>query len=261
MRVNVKKNTILFCYFVILLTFSSLFSCKTQEFYNYKVEGKKIGINTDKGENKEIEVYIAPYRAKITKELDSVLAYCPETMDKSKGKWQTTIGNLLATIVVELGNPVFEKREHKSIDFCLLNSGGIRSIIPQGNVSSRTAFEVMPFENALFVVALKGTQIRNMGTYLITEKKPHPLYGIQFFVDKNDLSIKRILVNGKELEDEKTYYVATSDYLSNGGDNMIFFKESTEKYDLDYKIRNVIIDYFKKVDTLPVLNDEKIILE
>jgi 2',3'-cyclic-nucleotide 2'-phosphodiesterase (5'-nucleotidase family) len=182
-------------------------------------------------------------------------------MDKSKGKWQTTIGNLLATIVVELGNPVFEKREHKSIDICLLNSGGIRAIIPQGNVSSRTAFEVMPFENTLFVVALKGTQIRSMGTYLMTEKKPHPLYGIQFFVDKNDLTVKRILVNGKDLEDDKTYYVATSDYLSNGGDNMTFFKESTEKYDLDYKIRNVLIDYFKKVDTLPVLNDEKIILQ
>jgi 2',3'-cyclic-nucleotide 2'-phosphodiesterase (5'-nucleotidase family) len=261
MMVNVKKNTILFGYFVILLTFSSLFSCKTQEFYNYKVEGKKIGITTEKGEDQKIVAYIAPFRDKITKELDSVLAYCPETLDKSKGKWQTTIGNLLASAVFEFGNLVFEKREHKTIDFCLLNSGGIRSIIPQGNVSSRTAFEVMPFENSLFVVGLKGTQIRAMGTYLLAEKKPHPLYGIQFFVDKNDFSIKRILVNGVALEDEKTYYVATSDYLANGGDNMIFFKESTEKYDLDYKIRNVLIDYFKKVDTLPVLNDEKIIFE
>jgi 2',3'-cyclic-nucleotide 2'-phosphodiesterase (5'-nucleotidase family) len=261
MMVNVKKNTIHFRYFVILLTFSGLFSCKTHEFNNYKIEGKKIVISTEKGENNEIEAYIAPYRNKITKELDSVLAYCPETMDKSKGKWQTTIGNLLATAVFEFGNPVFEKRTQKTIDICLLNSGGIRSIIPQGNVSSRTAFEVMPFENDLFVVALKGNQIRAMGTYLMTEKKPHPLYGIQFFVNKNDLTVQRILVNGKPLEDDKTYYIATSDYLSNGGDNMTFFQESTEKYDLDYKIRNVLIDYFKKVDTLPVLKDEKIILE
>lgn len=261
MMVNVKKNTILFRYFVILLTFSGLFSCKTQEFYNYKIEGKKIGITSEKGSNTEIEAYVAPYRDKITKELDSVLAYSPETMDKSKGKWQTTIGNLLATAVFELGNPVFEKRTQKTIDICLLNSGGIRSIIPQGNVSTRTAFEVMPFENSLYVVALKGTQIRAMGTYLMTEKKAHPIYGIQFFADKNDFTVKRILVNGQPLEDEKTYYVATSDYLANGGDNMTFFQESTEKYDLDYKIRNVLIDYFKKVDTLPVLKDEKIILD
>lgn len=261
MMVNIKKNTLIFRYFVILLTFSSLFSCKTNEFYNYKVEGKKIGITSEKGENKEIVAYVAPYRNKITKELDSILAYCPETLDKSKGKWQTTIGNLLAKITFELGNPVFQKRHNKSIDFCILNSGGIRSIIPQGNVTSRTAFEVMPFENSLYVVGLKGSKIKEMGTYLMAEKKPHPLFGIQFFAEKNDLSIKRILINGKALEDDKIYYVATSDYLSNGGDNMTFFKESVEKYDMDYKLRNMLIDYFKNVDTLPIIKEEKIILE
>ena len=159
--VNVKKNILIFRYFVILLTFCSLFSCKTNKYYNYKVECKKISVTSEKEENKEIEAYIAPFRANITKELDSVLAYCPETLDKSIGKWQTTIGNLLATIVFELGNPVFEKREHKSIDFCLLNSGGIRSIIPQGNVTSRTAYEVMPFENSLYVVAIRHPNQRN----------------------------------------------------------------------------------------------------
>jgi 2',3'-cyclic-nucleotide 2'-phosphodiesterase (5'-nucleotidase family) len=261
MMVNVKKNKLILGYFVILLTFFSLISCKTTDYLNYKVEGKKIGITSEKGENQEIVTYVAPYRNKITKELDSVLAYCPETLDKSKGKWQTAIGNLLAAITFEFGNPVFEKRQHKSIDFCLLNSGGIRSIIPEGNVTSRTAFEVMPFENSLYVVGLKGTQIREMGSYLMSEKKPHPLYGIQFYVDKNDLTVKRILINGKALEDDKIYYVATSDYLSNGGDNMTFFKESVEKYDMDYKLRNMLIDYFKKVDTLPILKDEKIILE
>ena len=119
----------------------------------------------------------------------------------------------------------------------------------------------MPFENSLYVVALKGTQIKEMGTYLLAEKKPHPLYNIQFFVDKNNLTVKRIVINGKPIDDKKIYYVATSDYLSNGGDNMTFFKESTEKYDLDYKIRNILIDYFKKVDTIPVIKDEKIIIE
>ena len=117
MRVNVKKNTRIFRYFVILLTFSGLFSCKIQEFNTYKVEGKKIGITTEKGANTEIEAYVAPYRDKITKELDSVLAYCPETMDKSKGKWQTTIGNLMAMAVFELGNPVFEKRTQKTFSY------------------------------------------------------------------------------------------------------------------------------------------------
>ena len=46
-----------------------------------------------------------------------------------------------------------------------------------------------------------------------------------------------------------------------GGDNMTFFKESSIKYDMDYKLRNMLIDYFKKVDTIPNITTEKIILE
>jgi 2',3'-cyclic-nucleotide 2'-phosphodiesterase (5'-nucleotidase family) len=261
MMVNVKKNPISFRFFVILLTFSCFFSCKTKENYNYKVEGKKIGVTAEKGENAQIESYIAPYREHIKKDLDSVLAFSPEILDKSKGKWQTSIGNLLAQVVYENGNPIFQKRQNKSIDFCLLNHGGIRSIIPQGNVTTRTAFEVMPFENSLFVVGIKGSKVREMANYLMTEKKPHPLYGIKIFVNKDNLEVKKIEINGKPVEEDKIYYVATSDYLSNGGDNMIFFKESELKFDMDYKLRNMLIDYFKKVDTLPIITDEKIILE
>jgi len=261
MMVNVKKNPISFRFFVILLTFSCFFSCKTKENYNYKVEGKKIGVTAEKGENAQIESYIAPYREHIKKDLDSVLAFSPETLDKSKGKWQTSIGNLLAQVVYENGNPIFQKRQNKSIDFCLLNHGGIRSIIAQGNVTTRTAFEVMPFENSLFVVGIKGSKVREMANYLMSEKKPHPLYGIKIFVNKDNLEVKKIEINEKPIEEDKIYYVATSDYLSNGGDNMIFFKESELKFDMDYKLRNMLIDYFKKVDTLPIITDEKIILE
>jgi hypothetical protein len=31
---------------------------------------------------------IKPYREHINNDLDSILAYCPETLDKSTGKWQ-----------------------------------------------------------------------------------------------------------------------------------------------------------------------------
>lgn len=261
MMVNVKKNTIYFLYFVILLTFSFFTSCKSGEYYNYKVDGKKIAVTNSNGENNTIEAYIAPYRENITKDLDHVLAFCPETLDKSKGKWQTAIGNLIAKVVYDQGNPIFEKREQKTVDFCLLNNGGIRSIIPQGDVTTRTAFEVMPFENTLIIVGLTGKAVKEMADYFMKEKKPHPLYGIKIYADKSTLAVKNIEINGKVVEDDKIYYVATNDYLANGGDSMNFFRDSDLKFDLDYKLRNILIDYFKKVDILPIITDEKIILE
>jgi 2',3'-cyclic-nucleotide 2'-phosphodiesterase (5'-nucleotidase family) len=262
MLVNVKKNTISFGFFVILLTFNLFISCKsTSSYKTTKIEGKKIGVTNEKGENEAIAAYIKPYSDNINKDLSSVLAYCPETQDKSKGTWQTNIGNLLAEVTFELGNPIFQKRENKAIDICLLNSGGIRSIIPKGDVTTRTAFEVMPFENSLIIVGLTGKEIKTLAKYVIKEKKPHPLYGIKIYIDKSTLKINKIEINNQPVDENRIYYVATSDYLANGGDNMTFFKESKIKFDMEYKLRNMLIDYFKKVDTIPNITTEKIILE
>ena len=53
----------------------------------------------------------------------------------------------------------------------MLNHGGIRTIIPKGNVTAKLAFEIMPFENSAIVVALKGVQILEIVNYIISEKK------------------------------------------------------------------------------------------
>jgi 2',3'-cyclic-nucleotide 2'-phosphodiesterase (5'-nucleotidase family) len=258
--VNLKKYNGVLKLFVIFLTLFFIVSCAKQNFYVSKIEGKRITITDKEAQNQQIENYIKPYRERINKDLDSVLAYCPVTLDKSEGKWQSTIGNLMADVTLQRGNLVFKAREKKDIDLCILNSGGIRAILPKGNVTSRTAFEIMPFENSLVVMVLKGEQIFELVDYFITTQKPHPLSGITFTVGKDKLA-KNILVQGKPVEKELLYYVATNDYLSNGGDNMNFFRKSVQKYDLDYKLRNVLIDYFKEVDTIPVIKDVRVSIE
>jgi 2',3'-cyclic-nucleotide 2'-phosphodiesterase (5'-nucleotidase family) len=258
--VNLKKYNGVLKLFVIFLTLFFVISCSKQPYYVSKIEGKRIPITEKQNQVPEIENFIKPYREHINKDLDSVLAYCPETLDKSSGEWQTTIGNLMADVTLQRGNLVFNAREKKNIDICLLNNGGIRSILPKGNVTSRTAFEIMPFENSLVVIALKGEQILELVDYFIVTKKAHPLAGMSFTIDKNNQP-KNILVQGKTVEKEAIYYVATNDYLSNGGDNMNFFKKGIQKFDLDYKLRNILIDYFKEVDTIPVTKDVRITVE
>lgn len=256
-----SKNTkLLYTIFVTTLTLLTVTSCKTKNYHNYLVEGKKIEINKNYSSNENIEAYIAPYRKHIDADLDSVLSYCPETLDKSKGEWQTNIGNFMADACMELANPVFIKQQNKQINIILLNSGGIRSIIPKGNITKRNAFEVMPFENSLIVVALKGTQIKALAAHIINEKKPHPLSGLKIVLNSNN-EILNILYKEQPINDDSIYYVGTSDYLSNGGDNMTFFLKNEGTFDLNYKIRNVLIDYFYKHQTLEASNSPRIIKE
>ena len=118
----------------------------------------------------------------------------------------------------------------------------------------------MPFENSLVVIALRGTQIRELITYFIKEQQAHPLAGLTFQIDKNKQATA-ILIQGKELKDDALYYVGTNDYLANGGDNMSFFSKGEHTYDLEYKLRNILIDYFKDVDTVTSTQDTRIIVQ
>ena len=245
-------------HFVIFITLTFLVACKQDKPSLVKIIGKQIPLTDSITENETIKNFITPYRKRIDEVLDSTLAYATAPITKTDGEFNTTAGNLMADAVLELAGPIFKSRTKNNLDFVLLNHGGIRSIISKGNVSARTAYEVMPFENSVVVVGLKGKTIREMVTYLINSKKPHPIAGIQIIIDKND-SLKAVNIQGKPFDENKIYYVATSNYLVNGGDNMIFFKEKLSFTETDYLIRNIMIDYFTKKDTLAPLIDDRFI--
>ena len=207
---------------------------------------------------KEIEETIKPYKVALDKTMNQVLSYSVDTYSKKDGDYNTAIGNLMADAVFELTNPVFQSRTKKNIDIVLLNHGGIRSILPKGNVTTKTAYNLMPFENSVVVTALKGSVVLEMTEFLENAKKAHPISGLELVLNANN-SYHKILVGGKAVELSKTYYVATNDYLYNGGDRMDFLKKSDTLYDLNYKIRNVLLDYFSKNDTLNPTIDQRFI--
>lgn len=260
--VKVKKKKAILSHFVFLLTFFLLISCQSKKDLVYEIKTSQININENAdNDDTTIENFVAPYRDHINEDLDHILAYTPIDQDKSKGEWETNIGNLLAKATFDLASPIFKQRENKTIDACMLNHGGIRAVIPKGNVTTRTAFNIMPFENSVMVVGLTGNEIQDLAQYMLEQKKPHPLYGIVIYLNKDATKVNRIEINNEPINLNQTYYVATSDYLANGGDSMVFFKNSTIKYDLDYKLRSLFIDYFKKVDTLPDLKTKHVIKE
>uniref|UniRef100_UPI004048F674 5'-nucleotidase C-terminal domain-containing protein n=1 Tax=Gelidibacter sp. TaxID=2018083 RepID=UPI004048F674 len=240
--------------FFIVFTLISFASCKTNS-HLYKIEGQKISITDSLQSVAEIEEFVKPYRDYINKDLDSVLAYSVDTYSKSDGELNTALGNLMADVVYDQANPVFKSRTGNNIDFVLINHGGIRSILSKGDVTTRTAFSLMPFENSIVIAKLNGSQVQELLNYLAEAKRAHPISKLQLVLDKNG-NIAEASVKGTPIDFKKDYYVATNDYLYNGGDGMTFFKSENNVTVLDYKIRNALIDYFKKVDTIsPVMDD------
>ncbi len=231
-------------------------SCQEATTSVSQINAKQLVIDSTLIAIDSIESFVAPYRKRIDQVLDSTLAYAPEMLTKQDGRYNTSAGNLLADIILEQANPIFKSRTGKNIDFVLLNHGGIRSVVSKGNVSARTAYEVMPFENSIVVVELSGKSVLKMVDFLMSSNRAHPIGGLQIILDKND-SLKSLLIQGSVFDENKNYFIASSNYLVTGGDNMNFFKEMLGATDTEYLIRNAMIDYFMKVDTVSAKVDDR----
>ena len=244
-----------FTHLIFLLNFLIFISCKKQSFHITSIEGKQIEINDSIAANTEIEALIEPFRMHVKKDLDSVIAYARDTYSKSDGEFNTAIGNFMADAIYRQANIVFNRRTGNNIDMVILNHGSIRSIISKGDIRIRNVFELMPFENKIVVVALKGQQIDSMVSYLCQSKKANPISKLKLTIDK-DFNPIEATISGEKINTNKIYYVASNDYLYNNGDNMRFFRPNDSLYDLNYKVRDALIDYLKQADTInPVIDD------
>ncbi len=97
-----------------------------------------------------------------------------------------------------------------------------------------------------------------MVSYLIAAFRPQPFSGMKIVLNSEG-TLQSVNIRGKLLDENDTYYLATIDYLIQGGGNMDFLKKSKNITELDYLLRNAIIDYFQKVDTLKANVDDRFI--
>lgn len=239
------------------LMLGMLYSCKEKPLSLSGIEGRQLAVSDSIQPDAAIQEYIKPFKENIDRQMDSVLAYAPKTLSKGDSEYNTAIGNMMADAVMEFTNPVFKQRTGKEIDAVLLNHGGIRSILREGPVTMRAAFEIMPFENSVVVVEISSEKAKEMFDYLKLGKA-HPISGMQITLNKNG-SLQSATLGNENVTPGNTYFIATNDYLQQGGDGMDFLADPVSLEVLDYKIRNVLIDYFKRYDTIAPVQDKRFI--
>ena len=233
-----------------ILLLCLIWACNSPKQELVKIEGKQLPITDSIEGISAITDSIAPYKIKVEKEMNTQISYTPVDLTRLDGELESSLGNLMADICYEKSNMVFKSRTDNSVDFAIFNYGGIRAGITAGPITNLSAFKLMPFENSLVVVELTSEKMEELANYLLKANKAHPLSKeINLELKGDSYSIK---IKGKPLKKNKTYFVATSDYLQGGGDNMNFFKDPVSLFKTDYKVRNALIDYFKEHDTIRV---------
>lgn len=247
-----KKIWILFFFSFLII------ACKNNSHEVSKINAKQLKIGNQVKQDSSIIQLFTPYKKKMTNEITKSLSFSPKILERTDGNLQSTLGNLVADLSYEKANELFKNKTGKTVDFSMSNYGGIRAAIMKGDVTVSNAFELMPFDNTLVVVELNYDKIKALFNYFVAKKRAHPLSkNIQLTI-KNDSY--NVLINGKAIKKDKTYFVATSNYLQKGGDGMIFFSEPESLFDSNFLIRDAIVDYFESKDTLSANLDNRVII-
>jgi 2',3'-cyclic-nucleotide 2'-phosphodiesterase (5'-nucleotidase family) len=214
---------------------------------------------SEETENARLNTLIAPYKAKVDSEMNEVIGFSEVEMPKVKDQPETVLGNFVADLVLE-----FARSMDAETDFVVLNNGGLRSSMPAGNITIRNVFELMPFDNEIVIVSLGGNEVSRLLGY-IAERKGIPVAGIRIQLEKmnGNLVAGDVKIKGLKFSANTTYKIATSDYLSGGGDGMNFWGTGTIQK-TGKKIRDAIIDFIRLKTAahqtlLPVL-DQRIMM-
>ncbi|VYT91198.1 DUF5011 domain-containing protein [Clostridium tertium] len=134
---------------------------------------------------------------------------------------ETNLGNLITdAMLYETG-----------AEIAITNGGGIRDSIDEGEITKGEIVKVLPFGNYIVTKALTGAQIKEVLEHGIKAYPataghfPH-VSGVNFVFDESRESGNRIVgitVNGKPIEMDKLYVVATNDFMAVGGDEYPHF--------------------------------------
>ena len=106
----------------------------------------------------------------------------------------------------------------EKVDIAILNNGGIRNTLPAGEISEGHVIMVLPFENKIEVLRLKGDALARV----LSQMGKGRINGISgnadVTYDATSGKCSKILINGKAIDPERYYNVVTIDYLADGGD-------------------------------------------
>ncbi len=162
---------------------------------------------------------------------------------KGSRSHETAIGDLVADSMLW-----FTKEVHH-VDFAINNGGGIRADIPRGNITKRIIHEVIPFDNTVVVLNIKGYQLKSLLSRLIESGEgggfPQVSDGVEIIVNGKTGRCERIIIGGRPINPLREYRIATNSYLAKGGDGYIEFLNARRKYDTSAFQRDVLIQYIE----------------
>lgn len=191
---------------------------------------------------------IDKWKKRLSKITDQKLCTINTPLSRSYGE-ESFLGDMVCDAML---------KSQPDVDFVVSNSGGLRQDVEAGAVTIGALISAFPFPNTLVRLEMKGADIRalfehgaNLTNGILQVSK-----GVEMHYDDSKPMGNRVVlckIKGIPMDDNKTYKIATSNFLADGGDGFVF-KNALSKKDTRIEIIQTMMDYMKTFDVYkPVL--------
>ncbi|MDQ7786596.1 MAG: 5'-nucleotidase C-terminal domain-containing protein [Thermodesulfovibrionales bacterium] len=218
-------------------------------------------------EERGIETTVKAYRQDIDHVLLEKIGKAENDLDgENVRKRETNFGDFVADVI----------RLTAGSDVAIINGGGIRTSIKQGDIFVRNIYSALPFDNYLIAFRISGTRIRETlehGVSAVEEEAGRfpQVSGLTFTYNPSapkGARTRDIFIAGKPVEPDREYTVATNDFLAAGGDGYRAFGDALKETD-DFSVMGGMIrsekivysDYSRwlRDDVIAYIREKKVI--
>lgn len=214
--------------------------------------------------NEDLEKDITAWRAPFEKYAGEVIGSTKNVLDQTAcQKGDCLLGQVMADAMLEYRQNQTGGANDAKPDFALINAGGVRVTIDQGNITRGEVITAFPFGNAVTQVKYSGSDLRKILEGCVSrinqfnqKKTASWLQVSRNIVIEHDPSkdvgsrLVKVTVGGKALDDKTDYNVVTVDFVAGGGDNLLKPVEAFISLDT---LDQVLVGYIKQHS--PLQND------
>lgn len=193
------------------------------------------------------------YRDSLEKSMNEVLGTLAQTLEKQQPSG--SLNNFMADAVLYMARQKMDPQT----DVAFVNYGGVRATqVPAGPITRGKVFELMPFDNLLFVQKVKGSILQQF-LDATAASGGWPVAGLTMEI--RDKKAVNVLIGGQPLDPAKTYHVANSDYVINVDEPGKLLRDIPVQ-NTGYLVRDALIDYTRSLGAagknIPAPNEKRV---
>ena len=139
-------------YIIVGVVLYTITACTATHYTVIENKGYTIPVTErlDASPDASVGEIINIYKTKVDSITSRVIGQSEIAMDVERP--QSCLSNFTSDLLVETA----EKNTGKKCDFGVMNIGGIRTSLPEGDITVGNIFSIFPFENSISVITLKG---------------------------------------------------------------------------------------------------------